>query len=91
MALVPIAAMDDGAILLSALVAHSAWHWMTGRGGQLLAYDWTWPSLDASFALAVTQALLLLLVAAGAAWILGVLVKRVGTAGRTAGDIRRAT
>lgn len=28
-----------GVIILSALVAHTAWHWMTARGSELLQYD----------------------------------------------------
>jgi len=30
-----------GTILMSALVAHTAWHWATERGGRLLGYRWT--------------------------------------------------
>jgi hypothetical protein len=29
-----------GAIVISALVAHQAWHWMMGRGADLVAHDW---------------------------------------------------
>ena len=34
-----------GTIILSALVAHTAWHWMTERGAQLLQFPW--PAVDA--------------------------------------------
>jgi len=34
-----------GTIILSALVAHTAWHWMTDRGWQLSQYPW--PTMDA--------------------------------------------
>jgi hypothetical protein len=30
-----------GAIILSALIAHTAWHWLTERASTLRAYDWT--------------------------------------------------
>ncbi|HEX7777841.1 MAG TPA: HupE/UreJ family protein, partial [Vicinamibacterales bacterium] len=29
-----------GAVILSALIAHTAWHWMTERGSRLGGYDW---------------------------------------------------
>ena len=37
-----------GTILLSALVAHTAWHWMMERGGTFLLYDirFSLPSFD---------------------------------------------
>lgn len=38
-----------GVILLSALVGHSAWHWLIERGSQLPAYAWRAPVLDAAF------------------------------------------
>ena len=34
-----------GTILLSALVAHTAWHWATERGERFLGYPWTAPTL----------------------------------------------
>jgi hypothetical protein len=30
-----------GVLVISALVAHTAWHWMTERGAQLGEYDWS--------------------------------------------------
>jgi hypothetical protein len=30
-----------GAIVVSALIAHTAWHWLTERASTLRAYDWT--------------------------------------------------
>lgn len=54
-----------GAIVISALVAHTSWHWMTERWGVLQAY--TWPAVDAaSVASAVRWTTALLLMAAGA-------------------------
>ena len=38
-----------GCILLSALLAHSAWHWMLERGGQLSQFQYQFPVLDATF------------------------------------------
>ena len=58
-----------GTILLSALVAHTAWHWMSERGGELIQYTFRWPVFDLAF-LARTLALLALTLAlAGATWL----------------------
>jgi len=35
-----------GGILISALVAHQAWHWMMDRGQDLLAHDWPFTARD---------------------------------------------
>jgi len=55
-----------GTILLSALVAHSAWHWMSERWAQLRAYDFTVPGFDRLLLLALLRwgALLAILAAA---------------------------
>src|SRR5205807_9349302 len=37
-----------GTIILSALVAHTAWHWMTDRAGVLRQYHFSWPAFDAA-------------------------------------------
>lgn len=81
-----------GVIVLSALVAHTAWHWMTERGAQLLEYDIAAPALDALFLAAVMRWLMLALIAAGAAWLLAGLFDRwarVGQEGGAAGRVRR--
>lgn len=56
-----------GTIILSALVAHTAWHWMTARGGALLAYDFAWPAWDTALLVATMRwtMLLLIIIAAG--------------------------
>jgi hypothetical protein len=35
-----------GTVVLSALVAHTGWHWMTERGGRLAQYQFVWPVFD---------------------------------------------
>jgi hypothetical protein len=57
-----------GTILLSALVAHSAWHWMTERGSQLLLYDFQWPALDARFFAGLLRLLMMALILVGVLW-----------------------
>lgn len=48
--------------IISALVAHSAWHWISERGGALARADWS--TFDVGAALRVTAALLAVVVAA---------------------------
>ena len=38
-----------GTIVLSALVAHTGWHWMTERGSRLGQYQFAWPVFDLAF------------------------------------------
>ncbi len=44
-----------GAILLSALVAHTAWHWMTERGSTLGEYNYALPALDLALAASLAR------------------------------------
>ena len=55
-----------GTIVLSAVVAHAAWHWMVDRGAQLARFSIEWPRLDAAFAAAAAGWLVMIVVAAGA-------------------------
>jgi hypothetical protein len=57
-----------GTIILSAFVAHTAWHWMLDRWAVLSRYELTMPTLDAEFAAGVLRAAMLLVVVAGAGW-----------------------
>ena len=66
-----------GTILLSALVAHTAWHWTTTRVGEVLRYRFQLPALDASFAVGLMRALMLILIIVAVAWGLYGVVGRV--------------
>jgi hypothetical protein len=70
-----------GVILISALIAHSAWHWMTERAGTLKDYEFEWPALDAAFLGSSMRALLLLLIVLGAGWLMLGLARRLTPAG----------
>lgn len=59
-----------GGIIVSALVAHTAWHWLSERWGRLIAYDLRWPAMDAAFAASALRWLLLLIVVGGVGWIM---------------------
>jgi hypothetical protein len=66
-----------GTILLSALVAHTAWHWMLERGAVLRQYELTWPTLDLAFFAAAMRVGMLVLVIGAAAWGLYGLYQRL--------------
>jgi hypothetical protein len=74
-----------GAIILSALVAHTGWHWMTDRFDRLRQYRFEWPAIDAVFLLALTRWLILAVATAGAIWLAVVLARHFG-AGKTEQD-----
>ncbi len=57
-----------GTIVLSALVAHEAWHWMTDRGSRLLQYDFQRPILGLSFLASIMRWLMLGLILVVAVW-----------------------
>jgi hypothetical protein len=66
-----------GVIILSVLVAHTAWHWMVDRGATLREYDFTMPPFDLVFATSVLRALIVVVVAAAAAWGLSEVYRRI--------------
>jgi hypothetical protein len=66
-----------GTILLSALVAHTAWHWMLDRGAALRQYEFEWPTIDAVFAAGAMRALMLALIIVAAVWPMYGLYRRL--------------
>lgn len=69
-----------GIIILSAFVAHTAWHWLTERASALSEYRFAAPELDATFVTGVVRALVLALIAGAALWLLDVLFAPRGQA-----------
>jgi hypothetical protein len=67
-----------GTIILSAFVAHTAWHWMLDRWQVLRQYDIEVPDLNAAFLAGVMRASMLLLIIGGAAWAMTLLYRRLG-------------
>jgi len=59
-----------GTIILSAILAHSGWHWMSTRATELSAYQLQWPAFNAAFLAASMRWLMLLLIIASAVWLL---------------------
>jgi hypothetical protein len=58
-----------GTIILSALVAHTAWHWMGERWALLRRFTFEWPAIDAAFMAGALRWMMLLVVAAGLYWL----------------------
>ena len=66
-----------GAIILSALVAHTGWEWMLERGTALRLYQFEWPAMDAAFFALMLRWAILIVALGGVAWLIfGVLTKR---------------
>jgi hypothetical protein len=59
----------SGTIVLSALVAHTGWHWMAERWERLRQFRFAAPALDAAPLAAATRWLILAVIAAGLAWL----------------------
>ena len=66
-----------GVIILSALIAHTAWHWMLDRGASLRAYQFDWPTFDLALAASVMRGAIVLLVIGFAVWGLGYAFKQL--------------
>jgi hypothetical protein len=76
-----------GTIIVSALVAHTAWHWMTDRVATLRQYQFQWPALDAALLASAMRWMMVVLMLVGALWGLAVLWRRIGrTGGEEAGS-----
>ncbi len=64
-----------GTILLSALVAHTGWHWTLERGGALRLFSW--PTLDAATLAGLLRLAMIVLVAGAGMWfVVGVFRER---------------
>lgn len=57
-----------GAIILSALAAHTGWHWMLERADRLGQYRVEWPEWNAAFAASLMRYLAVAVFVAGAGW-----------------------
>jgi hypothetical protein len=64
-----VVAERTGTVILSALVAHTGWHWMIERGAALQKFDG--PELDASLLATAMRWMMVLVAAAGVYWLIG--------------------
>jgi hypothetical protein len=65
-----------GTIILSALVAHTAWHWTLERAGRLRQYPLQWPVLDAALLARVLRWAMLVVIAAGVVWFVSGMLRQ---------------
>jgi hypothetical protein len=63
-----------GIIILSALVAHTGWHWMLERGAELAKFPF--PTLDAAFIAGAMRGLMAILILTAAVWLASSLLRR---------------
>ncbi len=72
-----------GTIILSAIVAHTAWHWMTDRFDRLRQFQFAWPALTATLMLSVVRWLMGAVIIAGLLWLvwprIAAMIRREGT------------
>lgn len=64
------AAERTATIVLSAIVAHTGWHWMLDRGNILGQYRFQWPAFDAALLATAMRWLLVILILVGLLWFL---------------------
>jgi hypothetical protein len=65
-----------GTIILSALVAHTAWHWMIDRWGNLRQFPVTLPVLNAAFLATALRWAMVLVALAGLVWLVSLVLKK---------------
>lgn len=66
-----------GSIILSAVVAHTAWHWMLDRGATLSQYSFTWPAFDALFVANGMRAVAIVMALGAVVWVLAGVMRRL--------------
>lgn len=71
-----------GTIILSALLAHSGWHWMSERFAALGNYPLSWPSPDLKLVASLMRFAMLLLLIGLALWLMYTLYRRLLAADR---------
>jgi HupE/UreJ protein len=59
-----------GTIVLSAIVAHTGWHWMTERGSRLGQYQFAWPAFDLAFLDLILRWAMVAVSLAAVAWLI---------------------
>jgi hypothetical protein len=69
-----VVAERAGVIVLSALVAHTAWHWMIERAAALRQFQW--PAFDAAFLAAAMRRLTLALILVALVWMISWALRR---------------
>jgi len=63
------------AIILSAFVAHTGWHWMLDRGDRLIQFRFQWPEFNAVFLVSLLHWLMAIVALAGMVWLVSAMLK----------------
>jgi hypothetical protein len=64
-----VVAARVGTIILSALVAHTGWHWMIDRGAVLGEFPLAWPAFDPAGLAALLRLAMIIVAAGGLIWL----------------------
>jgi len=67
-----------GTIIMSALVTHTAWHWMTERWGVLRQFRFEWPAFDLAFWALATRWMMIAVAGAGLYWLIFGVLRQTG-------------
>ena len=65
-----------GTIILSALVAHTGWHWMMERWDRLRQFRFQWPDFDPAIVAAAMRWTIVILILGGVAGLVVWLVRQ---------------
>ncbi len=68
-----------GIIIVSVMVAHTAWHWMTERFAVMRAYRLAWPAFDTGLAISGIRFVMGLLIIGGVAWAISGVMTRLAS------------
>jgi len=71
-----VVAERPGTIILSAFVAHTAWHWMIERWEVLRKFRFEWPVFDAAWLASALRGLAAVTLVVGLIWLVSVLLRR---------------
>ena len=76
-----VVAERAGIIVLSVVIGHVGWHWMTERGSRLSGYEW--PALDAAFFAAAIRWAMLVVGVAAIVWLIRGAIEKRSARGRS--------
>ena len=86
-----VVAERTGTIILSALAAHTAWHWTMDRLALLRRFRFEWPAVDAAFLAGAMRWMMLVVIASALYWLTFGVERTEGTEGTEGTDLHRET
>jgi hypothetical protein len=85
-----VVAERTGTIIVSAIVAHTGWHWMIERYERFRQFNIEWPALDAAFAAAALRWAIVIVAASALVWLVRALRQPSGIGGPDANGVAAA-